>query len=70
VNLFALDENAAAVTRHRAAQDLDQGGLASPVLAQHHVDLALEEVEVDAVKRVDPGEMLIDLLHAEKRLVR
>jgi hypothetical protein len=42
----------------QAGDDLDQGGLAGPVLPDQGVDLAGLDVEADVLQRVDPAEAL------------
>ncbi len=51
-------------------EHLDERGLAGPVLAEETVDLAREDLEIDAVERTSPGEDLDDALHLQERLGR
>ena len=44
-----------------AAEDADQGGLAGAVFADQGVDLAREDIEIDAVERDGGAETLGDV---------
>jgi len=50
-----------------AAQDLDEGGFARPVLAQQGVDLSGEQLEAHVIQRGDPAEPLGHALQTEER---
>ena len=54
-HLLAFDEDLALLGDVDAAQHLDQRGLARAVLAQQRVDLAGQQLEVHALKRLDAG---------------
>jgi hypothetical protein len=51
----AVDHDPAGIGRLGAGQDLEQGRLAGAVLAKEAVDLARDQVERDAVQRLDAG---------------
>ena len=53
-----------------ARDDLDHGGLAGPVLAQEHVDLAGANAEIHLVERHDARERLADSAHVENEALR
>src|SRR5699024_97486 len=53
----------------RSREDLDERGLAGPVLAEQAVHLAGGDVEVDAVERPGAGEELDDATHRQQRNV-
>ncbi len=67
VYLPALEEDHPPVGPVDPGQDLDQGGLAGPVLSDEHVDLARAQVEVHIPKRHDPREGLRDAPHLQER---
>ena len=48
------------------ASQRDQRRFAGAILAEQHMHLARAEIEIDAVERDDPGEMLRDALEAEQ----
>ena len=62
---LALDQDLALVRVVEAVEDVHQGGLARPVLAQERVYLALTEIEADVVVRDDAREPLGDVAHLE-----
>ncbi len=62
----AVDLDLPGVARGGAAQDADEGGLAGPVLAEQHVDLARAQVEVHAVEGDHAGVGLADPAQAEE----
>jgi hypothetical protein len=52
-----------------AGEELDQGGLAGPVLADDGVNLPLPEGKVDALEGVGSGEPFVELAKLENRRV-
>ncbi len=55
-DLLAIDADGAAVRLVHARDDLDERGLAGPVLADEGMDLAGSDREVDVLERADTGE--------------
>jgi hypothetical protein len=55
---LSLIDQAPAVWRVSAGDDVDQRRLAGTVFAKQHVDLAMRQIEVDAVQRLHAGKTL------------
>ena len=68
VPLRAVDPNRAAIGTPDAAQNADQRGFAGAILADHGVDFAGADVEVDAVERERRAEMFAHALSAGGRV--
>src|SRR5215208_5045726 len=51
----------------RARKNLEQGRFSSTVLAEQTVDFAGGDLEIDDFERLDPGEALAYLCHAQQR---
>ena len=66
VDLFALDKDLALVGVVYAGQNLHQRRLACAVFPHKAKDLALVDVQVDLVQRLDAGETFADAFHAEQ----
>ena len=66
VHRLPFEEDLAFILGVRAGQDLDQGRLAGPVLAQQGMDLAFPDGEADAFQRLDAGEGFADALHFQQ----
>ncbi len=65
----AVPADLAFVGAHHAVDDLDQGRLARPVLAQQRMDLAGADLEADAVIGDGHREALHDAVEGEQRLL-
>ena len=52
-----------------AAQDLDQRGFASAILAQNPVHLAAAQVKIQVVQRLDARKRFADVAHGQKRIL-
>ena len=63
----AVEADFALVAAHRAGHDLDQGGLAGPVLAHERVDFAGLNAEIDVIERPDAGKRLRHAEHFDPR---
>ena len=62
----AIDPDLAAVRLVDAGQDLDQGGLAGPVVADDGEHLAVPQVQIDLGDRQQPAERLADPVHGKE----
>ena len=63
-----LEPDRAGVAAVDAGEDLHQGGLAGPVLADQGVDLTGTELEAAVVERVNAREALADAGHLDQKL--
>src|SRR3990170_8620403 len=63
---LAVDLDRALVRPVDPGDDLDERGLARPVLAHERVDLAGPDREMDVLERLDAGELLADALELEQ----
>ncbi len=57
-SLYATKAPEAAIPAMNAGQDLDQSGFARPILADHGVDLAVQQFEIGVPKCVRATEVL------------
>ena len=64
----ALQLNAALIRVFHAGQDLNQGGLSSPILAHQGVNFPLSQEEVNALKSNDTREGFPNAFHADNVL--
>jgi hypothetical protein len=64
---FPAQENLAVIGRIEAVENIHQGGLASPILAEQRVNLALTQVKIDAGVGDDSRESLDDPTHFDDR---
>ena len=64
---LAVEEDLALVRAGEPVEDVHQGRLAGPVLAEQRVDLARAHVEVDVVVGDHAGIALRDAAHLERR---
>ena len=62
---LAVDRHGSAVSGDNAAENLDQGGFASAVLAEKGNDLAAIDVEAHALERLRAPERLGDILETQ-----
>ena len=62
----AVEQDLALVRPRQAVEDVHEGRLAGPVLAEEGVDLAGADVQVDAVVGDHPGIALRDAAHLER----
>ena len=65
---LAFEKDRAAVPRHRAREDLDQGRLARSVVANERMRLAAVDVEINASQRLHAPIMLADPPHFDDGL--
>ena len=68
VVLLAAQQDGAGAAPLRPGQDLDQGGLARPVLPDDAVDRVAVDVEAHPAQRVHPGKVLRDVLDFQQLL--
>jgi hypothetical protein len=61
LHLFSIQEDLPFVRRIQAVQDVHQGALASPVLAQQGMDLPFLQLEINVVVGEDAGEPFGDI---------
>jgi hypothetical protein len=67
---LAVDQHSAAVSGDNAAENLDQGGFSSAVLAEKRDDLAAIDVEAHALERLRAPERLGDILETQDAGIR
>ena len=66
-DVLAVEDDLSGVGPDDAADHLDQGALARPVLTQDRMNRALVRLEVDLVQRHDAAERLADATQAQER---
>ncbi len=66
-DLMAVDQDLALVAANGARHDLDEGGLAGPVLAHERMDFAGLKAEIDVVERPDARKRLRYAEHFDPR---
>src|SRR5205823_6309027 len=67
---FAVDQDLAAVRLDDPVQDVHQRALAGAVLADECVDLALADLEIDAIVREHAGKLFRHALHLDSQGMR
>jgi hypothetical protein len=67
---LAVDRHPAAVSGDNAAENLDQSGFASAVLAEQRDDLSAIDVEAYAFQRLRAAERLGDILETQDASIR
>ena len=67
-NRLPIEEDLALVLGIGAGQDLDQGRLAGPVLAQQGMHLTFPDGEIHPFQRLDTGEGFANALHFQQDL--